>query len=684
MPYRSLLKDDPDAMSNASSSNRFHQLSIAIPAHRFSNVVSESQDDHRLICQSIEACGGVPVTYDLGSEVVKRDDLANLANRILTADIDAFLFQTAAGTKALIEAASQSVSRQRLLDCLSDMKTIAGSQRAAEALRAEGIEPSILVAPCDEAAQATSSDAQAWRNILIAIDRKMSLFNQSLALETSADLHSLRAGLESRGASITEIPPFPPLDKETQESPEARSWLQDLVERNNQGILFCQAATAWQFLEHVKQLMPARGPRSLARVFDDHLVLSLGDETAEVLEAQGIKVDLCVLLDNSKENSIGLAINEMADQLEIISNRKRIIRMTLSGPATSPTDPQAPWYNSPFMKACRGEPTEVTPIWMMRQAGRYMAEYRAVRDKVSFLELCANPQLCSEVMCTAVNRLGVDAAIIFSDLLPILVPMGCDLEFVKGDGPVIHNPVRTSADIDRIKPLESNEPLQFVMDTVRLTRNDLPADMPLIGFAGAPFTLASYMIEGGASRNYANTKKLMFSDRGAWDQLMEHLTRSISLYVRGQVDAGAQCIQLFDSWAGCLSFEDYREYVHPYVKQVIASIPVSVPVINFATGNPALLPLLADTQASVVGIDWRTRLDDAWQTVGFDRAVQGNLDPTVLLTNPKEIRRQAKVVLDQAAGRPGHIFNLGHGILPMTPVDNAIALVDAVHELSQK
>ncbi len=292
---------------------------------------------------------------------------------------------------------------------------------------------------------------------------------------------------------------------------------------------------------------------------------------------------------------------------------------------------------------------------------------------------------CAAKSCAPPSqRLGVDAAIIFSDLLPILVPMGMDLEFVKGDGPVIHNPVRTSRDVDRVKPLESNQPLQFVMETVTQTRNDLPADMPLIGFAGAPFTLASYMIEGGASRNYAHTKKLMYTDAGAWEQLMQHLVTSISIYLNGQVEAGAQCLQLFDSWAGCLGFDDYEKFVHPYVKQIIASLPSHVPVINFATGNPALLPLLADTRASVIGIDWRVRLDDAWQTVGFDRAVQGNLDPTVLLTSPEEIRHQAKLILDQAAHRAGHIFNLGHGILPQTPVENAIALVDAVHELSAR
>ena len=414
-------------------------------------------------------------------------------------------------------------------------------------------------------------------------------------------------------------------------------------------------------------------------LLEHHIVVCFSEAAAEILTDRGLPVD--VVCD---QTTMAAAWKQVAQQIPSLRNRKRNSIVNMSGPSSSSNDPNAPWYNSPFMKACRGEPTDVTPIWMMRQAGRYMSEYREVRANVSFLELCANSQLCSEVMCTAVSRLGVDAAIIFSDLLPILVPMGCDLEFVKGDGPVIHNPVRTTADIDRIKPLDNNAELEFVMETVRLTRQDLPADMPLIGFAGAPFTLASYMIEGGASRNYAATKTIMHGDPGAWKQLMDHLVQSISIYLNGQIEAGAQCVQLFDSWAGCLSYEDYRIHVHPHVQKIIASLPSDVPVINFATGNPALLPLLADTEASVIGIDWRTRLDDAWKTVGHDKAVQGNLDPTVLLTSPDEIRRQAKIVLDQAAGRPGHIFNLGHGILPMTDVNNAIALVDAVHELSQR
>jgi uroporphyrinogen decarboxylase len=277
----------------------------------------------------------------------------------------------------------------------------------------------------------------------------------------------------------------------------------------------------------------------------------------------------------------------------------------------------------------------------------------------------------------------VDAAIIFSDLLPILEPMGLDLEFAHGEGPVIHNPVRDATDVDRVLELESLESLGYVLETVLQTRHDLPDHLPLIGFAGAPFTLASYMIEGGSSRSYLHTKTLMYRDEGAWRTLLERLARAVTCYLNGQIAAGAQCVQIFDSWVGCLGPDDYRRYVLPYVHQIVAGITPAVPVINFATGNPALLPLLAEAGGAVMGIDWRVRLDEAWRTVGHDKAVQGNLDPCVLLADRQEIRRRAQAVLDQAARRPGHIFNLGHGVLQQTPVDNAIALVEAVHELSQ-
>lgn len=354
---------------------------------------------------------------------------------------------------------------------------------------------------------------------------------------------------------------------------------------------------------------------------------------------------------------------------------------------TDPTngDVSAPaWENSLMMRAARREPCHRTPVWLMRQAGRYMAEYRAVRAKTTFLELCKNPPLSAEVMCTAVDRLQVDAAIIFSDLLPILEPMGLDLEFAAGEGPVIHNPVRDAADVDRVRELDDVSPLSYVMDTVAATRAAIDERLPVIGFAGAPFTLASYAIEGGSSRNYLHAKSMMLNDPGAWDALLAKLARAVARYLNAQIEAGAQIVQIFDSWVGCLGPDDYRRYVLPHSKAIIDSIHPGTPVIHFATGNPALLPVLREAGGDVIGIDWRVRLDDAWQTVGHDKAVQGNLDPAVLLTTPDEIRRHVQNVLDQADGRPGHIFNLGHGVHKQTPVENAIALVEAVKELSAR
>ncbi len=349
---------------------------------------------------------------------------------------------------------------------------------------------------------------------------------------------------------------------------------------------------------------------------------------------------------------------------------------------------QPAWHDSPMMRAARCENADRTPIWLMRQAGRYMAEYRAIRRRIPFLQLCKNPDLCAEIMLTAVQRLKVDAAILFSDLLLILEPMGIKLQFTASEGPLLVNPLRTPADTDRLLELENVEALSYVMDAVRKTRAGLPESLPLIGFAGAPFTLAAYALEGGSSRDYRLTKTLMYSDIGSWNVLLSRLARAIGLYLNAQIAAGVQAVQLFDSWVGCLGVDDYCRYVLPHTQTVIASIPPEVPIIHFTTGNPALLPFIKKSAGNrknlAIGIDWRMRLDDAWRMIGYDTAIQGNLDPAVLLSTPAEIRRQAREILDQAAGRPGHIFNLGHGVLPQTPVENAIALVDAVHGLSHR
>jgi uroporphyrinogen decarboxylase len=331
-----------------------------------------------------------------------------------------------------------------------------------------------------------------------------------------------------------------------------------------------------------------------------------------------------------------------------------------------------------MMRACRLEPVERTPVWLMRQAGRYLPEYRAVREKVGFLELCKNPRLSAEVMLATVERLGVDAAIIFSDLLPILEPMGFDLEFAAGEGPVIHNPVREAADLARVRELDDVDRLGYVMDVVRATRAGLDDSIPVIGFAGAPFTLASYCIEGGTSRSWLHTKTFMYRQEAAWHDLLGRLARAVSRYLVAQLDAGAQIVQLFDSWVGCLGPDDYRRYVLPHSRAALAEAARRAPVIHFATGNPALLPLLREAGGSVIGIDWRIDLDAGWAAVGHDRAVQGNLEPAVLLADRDTVRRRVHEVLDRAGGRPGHIFNLGHGILPQTPVENVLELVAAV------
>jgi uroporphyrinogen decarboxylase len=335
---------------------------------------------------------------------------------------------------------------------------------------------------------------------------------------------------------------------------------------------------------------------------------------------------------------------------------------------------------SPFLKACRRERAEVTPIWLMRQAGRYMPEYRAVRDQVPFLELCKRPELATEVTVTAAERLGVDAAILFADILLILEPLGFQLEFSKGEGPIIHNPVRSPADVDRIRPLTEPDPLDYVIQAVRSIRAALRPDLPLIGFAGAPFTLACYAIEGGSSRHYEQAKAFMYADPGAWDALMERLVDATAIYLNAQAAAGAQALQVFDSWVGTLGPADYRRFVRPHMARLFGRLDPGVPTIHFGTDTGSLLELQRDAGGSVIGLDWRVELAGSWRRLGDGVAVQGNLDPTILLSSPAEIIGQARRILDEAAGRPGHIFNLGHGILPTTPVDHVRALVDFVHD----
>jgi len=342
---------------------------------------------------------------------------------------------------------------------------------------------------------------------------------------------------------------------------------------------------------------------------------------------------------------------------------------------------------SRFLRACRCEPVDCTPVWFMRQAGRYMAEYRAVRAKHSLLEICSQPDLAAEVTLQPVRALGVDAAILFADILLPLVPMGIHLEFAADEGPVIHNPIRTAADVAALRPVEPRESLAPVLQAIRLVRRELGGHTPLIGFAGAPFTLASYLIEGGSSRNFVKTKQMMYGAPQTWHALMGKLARVVADYLVAQIEAGAQAVQLFDSWVGCLSPDDYCEYVLPHSQFVLRAVKATgVPAIHFGTDTAMLILWMKTAGGDVIGLDWRTPLDLAWKALGPETAVQGNLDPVALLVKAPypELERRVQAVLEQAAGRPGHIFNLGHGILPETPVENVKAVVEMVHKFSMR
>src|SRR5215217_1389289 len=346
---------------------------------------------------------------------------------------------------------------------------------------------------------------------------------------------------------------------------------------------------------------------------------------------------------------------------------------------------KADWEaESRFLRACRREPVDATPIWLMRQAGRYMAEYRAMREKWGILDLIKQPELACEVTLQPIKAFELDAAIIFADILPPLEGMGLSLEFVKGEGPLIHNPVRTREDVERLRTPSPGESLAFTLEAIRLSRRELdPRGVPLIGFSGAPFTLASYAVEGGSSRQLATVKTLMMEEPATWDMLMSKLSTVAGEYLLAQAEAGAHALQVFDSWCGELAPADYRQFALPYTKRTIEIARAGgVPIIHFGVGTAGLLELIGEIGADVIGIDWRTTLTDARHRLGSNVALQGNLDPIALLASWDALRGRAQAVLDDAGDAPGHIFNLGHGVLPQVPVDNVKRLVDYVHTAS--
>ena len=336
--------------------------------------------------------------------------------------------------------------------------------------------------------------------------------------------------------------------------------------------------------------------------------------------------------------------------------------------------------NDRFLRACRRQPVDATPVWFMRQAGRYMSDYRALRQRYSLLQICAHPELAVAVTLQPVDLIEVDAAILFSDLLLPFGPMGLAFDFVKGEGPSVEHPIRHASDVDRVRVVDLRSGLSHVLETIRLLRHELEQKVPLIGFGGAPFTMAAYAIEGGPSTTYARTKAFMFAQPAAWHTLCDRFATVMADYLLAQVAAGAEAIQVFDSWAGQLSRADYREYALPHTRRIFEALAgAGVPTIHFGVNTSAILADMKAAGGDVIGVDWRMPIDDAWRMIGEDRAIQGNLDPTRLLGPEHGLFAAADDVLRRAGGRPGHIFNLGHGVLPDTPLHNVQALARHVH-----
>ncbi len=336
-----------------------------------------------------------------------------------------------------------------------------------------------------------------------------------------------------------------------------------------------------------------------------------------------------------------------------------------------------------FMRAARREPTERTPIWFMRQAGRILPEYRALREKWTLIEICRQPELCAEVTLQPVRRMPVDAAVMFADIMLPLIGIGIELDLVDNVGPVICHPIRDRAGVEALRPIEPEQDIPFVLETARILKRELAGKTAVLGFSGAPFTLASYLIEGKPTRDFAVVKAMMYGEPALWHTLMERLTTIMIDYLLAKVGAGVDALQLFDSWVGALSPQDYEVYVRPYSQRIFAALaPTGLPFIHFGTNTATLLDQMKDDGGSTIGVDWRIPLDLAWERIGHNRGIQGNLDPTLLLAPPEVMEAGATDVLRRAAGRPGHIFNLGHGLMPQTPLDNVIRLVDFVHERS--
>ena len=615
--------------------------------------------------------GGVPIIAPSMREVPLEDNRAVLdfGARLISGEFDVVILLTGVGTRALFQVMETRYARAALVAALARITTVVRGPKPTRALHEVGIAPSVV-----------TPEPNTWRELIAELSARVELKGKRVAVqEYGASNRELTAALEARAAQVTVIPVY------RWSLPTDRAPLRAAIEQIARGEAEVAIFTTSNQVTNVMQVAEADGcAEALARRLGSMVVASIGPVCSEALRARGIGVDF-----EPSHPKLGQLVKEAAERSAAVLASKRAAHRTVEVSRAnarlraSTTVPRSALADHPLLKACRLETAPYTPIWLMRQAGRYMPEYRELRERHGFIEMCSRPELAAEVTVGAVERLGVDAAIIFADILLPLLPMEVGLRYEKGDGPMIDRPIRTDADVERIPRFEVAA-LGYVGESIKLVRRSLGNKTPIIGFAGAPFTLASYLIEGGASRQYQATKTLMYNRPETWHRLMELLASATASYLNMQIDAGADVVQLFDSWVGSLGPDDYRRFVLPHTASIIDAITPGVPIIHFGTVTGNLLELMREAGGDVIGLDWRVDLAEAWTRLGPSVGVQGNLDPIALFAGVEEIRARAKAILDKAAGRPGHIFNLGHGILPETPVDHVIALVDAVHELSQR
>lgn len=572
---------------------------------------------------------------------------------------DLFVLMTGVGLRTLLAALETKYPKERVLAAFEKTKVVVRGPKPLAVCKMQNIPVAVTV-----------PEPNTWQEILAILREESLLAGKKIAvLEYGASNVEFLDGLRAGGATVRPVKIYQwalPEDL----GPLERG-IEALLNGEAQVLLFTTAT-------QVHHLLQVAGPResALRRALHRVAIGSIGPTTSEALRERQMFADY-----EATPNKMPELVAQMAVVAgEIVARKKARADEAWVRVAASPGGAglERPLQESRMLRACRRQPVDRIPVWLMRQAGRYMAEYQLVRGGVDFLTLCKTPELAAQVTLDAIERLNVDAAIIFADILLIVEPMGVPLEFKESLGPVIGRPVRSLDDIRRLKPVDPEAGLGFVLEAIRQVRAAMRTDVPLIGFAGAPFTVAAYMIEGKGSRNYIPTKTLMHQEPGAWHELMEKITTASVAYLKAQVAAGCQILQIFDSWVGCLSPADYREFVFPHMQRLFSELPKDIPSIHFGTDTTSLLDQIQAAGGDVIGLDWRVDIAQARRQLG-DVAVQGNFDPVLLFSKPDVIRAEARKILEAAGSKPGFIFNLGHGILPETPVDHVMALVDFVH-----